>query len=107
MGGGYGREDGQSPRRTGPWLQEEHNVCARRGKGVHRLESNVEAFCRGGRECRNAPRSNAADEEEKELQYRLMAREAREGAAADMEEEERRFQEELNAVARTGDGSRH
>jgi len=59
------------------------------------MEGNIGALCSGGRECRNVPRSNAADEEEKELQYRLMARQAREGAAADM------GVEELNAVART------
>jgi len=44
------------PRRTGPWLQEEeYNVCARRGKDVRRLESNIGAFCSGELECRNPP----------------------------------------------------
>jgi hypothetical protein len=45
----------------------------------------------------------AAEEEEREIEYRLMAREEHEGPAGRLEEEELRFQEELNEVRRPDD----
>lgn len=43
---------------------------------------------------------NAADEAEKEVEYRLMEREVLEGPAGSLEEEERRFEEEIMNVER-------
>jgi hypothetical protein len=77
-----------------------NKIRAAKGEGRLLEPEEADALEKQGYTGVLATAEKAAEEEKNEIEYRLMAREQQEGPAGTLEEEELRFQEELNAVQR-------